>query len=761
MATTCSTTDTAGMGISGNAVRMVMALVGATAVAAQAPTPAPRTLAELRAALVAMPIEDLPGTAALQIRQWLSGEPLPEAVVVVVVDATSAVAQHSMSTDLLVMQHRWLELAVESGTRIGLDANATAKLPTTACCVVVHGEDFTYGYAFEGVLSPCPLLTIPIQVHDAHGKPVAGWAVPGAVTDAAGRAQWQVPAYRLAAYHHVSLNGPLAPAWGMVGSDEVIVDLRSPGAGRDTLPITLPATASLEIVGMHAGAPAEFGHVRIYWRPPFANNNEWRHVQGGAATVVHGLPVGIPLFVRRSSEAPRVLTLAAGRVTRHEVAVPAAPPQVRFRLVDSFGHGLRGASSHEGDTVLDGDRGELRVPVSTEMVFVRLHAHDGEEWSCTPFPTPQIVGTAMHDGGDLVLQPSSRSEYCSGQIFDTSWQPVQTRVWLSDGHAVWSATESDDEGRFRLCIGPWFEGPMTVRVPQFPCFSENEVERGARNVVMVVDSASQARASLAGGMLGLTARRLLGNIEVKAQSCSEPNRWSSTSLQRGGQFQLGIDPGTYDVAVTMADGTVLFAAKNLVVRAHEAMAPAALQQPLPATHRAVQLRFVDPQGHPCPVPGLTDDATASAQAVIPVGGTMLDLPQILQRVLVSADRDIVLDPVVVDVEVAGLPAASPWFFGLRVGATGHEAQMPIRALANGHGRMFVPRGVPLRAALFAMRYAANGQPEPLQFGMPTPLNDFVAEFTVPTSGVPGIVRLEAPASLAAQLAAIAASPAPR
>lgn len=758
MATCPRSGNTLHMVRSGTTAGLLAILVGAPAMA-QAPTQDQRRLAALRAGLADLPIETLPGATALQILDWRSGTPLPDAIVVVVPET------HLRSPwppdGILAMQRRWLEVAADSGRRIGLDKNATAMLPPAACCVVVHGEDFTSGHAFEGTLSPCPPLQVPLEVHDPRGRPVAGWPLPGTVTDADGRALWSPSPYRLAASRHALVPGWTQLAWGMLPPGEGVVDLRSPDAGRDPVPITTPATTSLEVVGLRDGAPAELGHVQVYWWAPFENNASWRNGLGGAAMVIHHLPVGIPLFVRRAFEAPQRLTLSAGPRQRHTIVVPAPGPWVRFRLVDDTGRVLRGTSSHEGDTWLDGERGELRVPMATPTVFVRLQAPDGEEWSCAPFPTPQAAGTLQLDGGDLVLQPGSRSEYCRGLIFDTDRQPVQTSVWLSDGHAVWASTESDAQGRFRLCIGPWFAGPMTLRVPMFPCLTEPEVERGDEHVVLVVDSQRPSRASLAGRLQGLSRHRLVSGLAVEAKHCRDPNLRVSTHLQAGGRFQLPLEPGDYDVQVAMADGTVLLAAAGLTARAHEALAPDALQRPLPASHRAVQLRFVDPQGRPFPLPDLTDPATGTAQAVIPAGGTVLDLPQILQRVPVSGDTVLVLDPVVVDVDVAGLPAASPWVFGLAVGAPGHEAHMPIRALTQGRGRMFVPRGVPLRAALFATRYATNGAAMPAPLGAPTPLGDFVAEFTVPTAGRPGPVRLLAPASLAGQLAARAAEPAPR
>ena len=130
----------------------------------------------------------------------------------------------------------------------------------------------------------------------------------------------------------------------------------------------------------------------------------------------------------------------------------------------------------------------------------------------------------------------------------------------------------------------------------------------------------------------------------------------------------------------------------------------------------------------------------------------MDLAPILQRVTVREDMDIVCDPDVVGVAVTGLPRASRWFFGLSVGAEGSRSRAQVVALEGGRGRMFVPRGVPLTAKLFARTYSTKGEAIPL--GAAKELTGFRAQFTIPDSGEPKTLRIAAPTDLMRQLAAI-------
>jgi hypothetical protein len=395
-----------------------------------------------------------------------------------------------------------------------------------------------------------------------------------------------------------------------------------------------------------------------------------------------------------------------------------------------------------------------------QQVHVLVEDDKGEQWSCVPFAPPAGDWQGTRDGGDLVLQPDSTTVYCRGQIVDRAGKPVSTSVLLGDGHAVLARTTSDGDGRFQLCVGPWFTGPMTLVVPDHQRLITGPIERGDHSVRIEVGAPGPSQPRLSGQLLGIGPDVRL-EVVVEAREAGSKNLRASSSLRPGGAFDLSLRPGRYDVVVRLDSGDVLLEALGIELHANEIVAPAALRKPLPASHRFCELRLVDREGMPCPVAPQTRDARATWHEIVPAAGRTLIFPEILQRIDVRGDRNIVIDPVLADVEVTALPAESGWFFGLAIGVPGAENSSQIGQLVDGRGRMFVPRDVPLVAHLYAMRYDAEGRPVPLVFyGRPS-LTGFAGDFRLPADGPVECVRFKAPADLAEQLAAITAPARPR
>ncbi|MBK9129752.1 MAG: hypothetical protein IPM13_18500 [Phycisphaerales bacterium] len=421
---------------------------------------------------------------------------------------------------------------------------------------------------------------------------------------------------------------------------------------------------------------------------------------------------------------------------------------MRYRLTDAQGNVLRGGSCYDGNYSHFPEQGEWWFPASDQPVFVRLIGADGEEWSCAPFRLPEPPNAGVVDGGDLVLVPSSTTLFCDGTVLDPERQPVSTILWLTDGHGIFAQTTSDAAGRFRLCIGPWFDGPIGLGLPSVRCLAEREVRRGDRDVVVVVDPKVPKHSAIVGGLTGLPA--LAGfwpEPRVRASRSGEASECCSTGLSARGEFQLGVQPGVYDVRVALPDGTPVFAAQGVPVGAHEIVAPASLRQSVPSSLRLATVRVVDAAGLPCPVPGLTRDATATFLSLGPVTGAWVELPQLLQRVYVRGDRTVVFDAAVVPVQVRGLPTGSGWHFGLRVAAQGFAAASAPARLGSGGGALLVPRGVPLRCELLAQRYDERGE---VMAAEPVRVAGFAGEFTVAAGGSAPLV-FTAPPDLGAQL----------
>jgi hypothetical protein len=67
--------------------------------------------------------------------------------------------------------------------------------------------------------------------------------------------------------------------------------------------------------------------------------------------------------------------------------------------------------------------------------------------------------------------------------------------------------------------------------------------------------------------------------------------------------------------------------------------------------------------------------------------------------------------------------------------------------------MFVPRGVPLQAKLYATRGGEKRMQIPVAFEIPPALARFDGDFTVAATGDPAPLRFAAPSDLAQQLEA--------
>ena len=736
-------------------------VVLASAVVAMAQQPAGPEWATLAERLRELPVERLDGTPQVLVLDWRTGAPLPDALVV-------ALAAGDVPTTFLpgpVAPARLLARALEVGRRLAVAADGQVVVPAGALVVAVHGDRCAAGD--EGVLAPEPHTPWPIELRGADGTLRPNHVFFGRRSDAHGRLAWPVWPAQRAGNRLLWIGADNLPGLGMLPPGGLVRDGHDASASPTVA--LLPATATLVLRGEHRGVAADLGHASVYRRAPFPRGGGgWaQRARGGEQVEIDDVPVGEALVVHCGEAVIDVPPLTAGE--RRLVVVPrSAPvPIVRYRLVDAGGRVLRGVSSHEGGTVLAGDAGALRVRCDEAMVFVRLFDAAGEEWSTAPFPPPQGLGPGVHDGGDLVLVPSSGTVYCRGRVYDATWQPVRTRVELGDGHGIWASAVSGDDGAFTMRIGPWFASPMGLHVRSHPLLTPLEAERGD-DVVLVVDATRPVHATIAGELLGLAPVPLLGSVEVRAVGVGGTDGEVMTSLRSGGTFALRVAAGRYDVMVVNHGGEVLLAARDIAVGAGETVRPPGLRGPLPAGLQVVPLRCVDAAGLPWPVMALTQPATGRLQAIVPTQATTVVLPQLLRAVALPAAGagaagggapggvvDVVVDIAFADVEVTGLPTASPWSFGLRiVGAGGDGRDARVGELVGGRGRMVVPRGVPLRAELLVQRFDAQGRSW-WDAGSLEPLPGFVGAFVVPAAGVGGAatqVRFVAPVGLVEELA---------
>ncbi len=686
----------------------------------------------------------------IRIVDWRTGAPLPDALVLAV--AAPAMGMHAR--DQAAVRAAWLAAAAKGGLRVRLDAKAMGVLPPDHVAVVLHGETFASGSG--ELLAPAPAITVTLLCRDLRGEPQADVEILGLRSDRQGLVHWRPGAYELALSRWQFVGVAGFPQWGMLPPDAAVLDLRDPGLGKTVVPVPRSESGTLEVRGVHQGEAEELGAVHVRWQMPFEANLRYRSHEAHAAVVLTGLPIGVPMHVRRDHQGEVVKTLEPGRPGRLTLAVTKLEGRMRYRLVDGSGKVLLGTVHAPEPRMLDEARPWLYVRRRDGPVVVRLHDKAGEEWSCAPFVLPAEPWQGTRDGGDLVLVPGSQSVYCRGRIVDAQGRPVATRVHLGDGHAGWGAAVSDADGRFAICIGPWFEGPMTIVVPEYRQQVTRPVRRGEDDLRIEVGEKGNAEPAFTGRLLGLGAAPVLPHLEVEVCDAGSGKARAWSGVQSSGRFGFALPPGRYDVAVKLATGDVLLAATGIELRGTETVAPAALQQPLPPTHRVATLRLVGPDGLPCPVHGLTEPTTAKLQVIVPAAGGELVLQPILQRVTVRGDRDVVVDPVLVEVDVEGLPVGSGWYFGLAVGLPGAPGPWPVGQLEGGQGRMFVPRGIPLEAQLHATRFDASGRPVPAVFGPRPPLASFAGAFEVAATGPVERVRFAAPADLARQLERLAA-----
>lgn len=680
----------------------------------------------------------------LRIVHWRTGAPLPDALAMAVPPLAYSRIRRLSGDERPAA--RYLAAAVLSGRPIRLDDDACGTLPADHVAVVVYGDWFACGGG--GEVAPTPEAAATFVCMDPRGEPIEQRYLNGSTTDALGRVHSSLgEELGTTRFRFVAAGGPRP--WGMLGPDELVLDLRAADLDGKVVPMPSGPTGTLEVVGVRDGRPEELGQLAAHYPAPFAYVGGTRQGEG-ASVRWRGLPLGVPIQMFCEHKPVATKTLTDSHPVRVALSVPALAPHVRYRLVDPHGQVLHGVTP-----VLDGIRfdrrnGILAVRRDVEQVTVRLWDHEGEEWSCAPF---QLPADAPSDAGDLVLQASSRTPFCSGRVVDRQGRPVATQLRLSDDSGESNSTTSDADGRFQLCLGPWCTDPMPILVPGHHRHRTEPIARGTNDVLIEVDDAGPVQPSCRGQLLGLGPEPTFPSIGLEVLEAGTGRELFGSGLGRNGEFGFALPPGSYDVRLVLANGEELLRWNDFVLPDRAALAPAALFQPLPPSHRFARLRFVDPQGAPCPVHGLTG-ASATVRAIVPAGGGNLEFGTILQRIRVDGDRDVVLDPVLADVEVAGLPTTGGWFFGLSVGIPGWRSPLPIGQLVDGRGRMFVPRNVPLEAHLHAMRFDDHGDVVPFPGTEPPALANFVGDFAVAAADAAPRVGLQAPADLAAQLAEI-------
>lgn len=675
----------------------------------------------------------------LRVVHWRTGAPLPDALAMAVPERAFARIRRQPGAEWPVA--RYLAAAVLSGRPIRLDADGRGTLPADHRAVVVDGDWIACGSG--GDLAPTPEVSVTFVCTDARGEPIEQRYLLGRFTDATGHVRCPLGEV-LGSTRFLFVAAGSPRPWGMLAPDELVLDLRATDLDGKVVPMPSGPTGTLEVAGVRDGTAEELGQLAAFHQVPFVYAGGTRQGEG-ASVRWRGLPLGVPIQVFREHQPVATKTLTDSRPVRVAFSVPALAPHVRYRLVDPHGQVLHGVAPRLDGIRFDSRNGILAVRRDVERVTVRLWYAD-EEWSCAPFKLP---ADAPSDAGDLVLQASSRTPFCSGRVVDRQGRPVATALRLSDDSGESGGTTSDADGRFQLSLGPWRTDPMPILVPGLQRHLTEPIARGTNDVRIEVDDAGSVQSFCHGQLLGLGPEPTFPPVALEVLDAGTGRVCLGSGLHRNGEFGFALPPGAYDVRLTLPNGEELLRENGIVLRDRTAVAPAALHQLLPPSHRFAQLRFVDPQGAPCPVYGLTGPS-ATVSAIVPAGGGDLELGQILQRIRVDGDRDVVLDPVLAEVEVAGLPTTGGWFFGLSVGIPGAQDLLPIGQLVLGRGRMFVPRHVPLAARLHAMRFDDHGDVVPFT-GMPPPaLANFVGDFAVASTRV----HLQAPADLAAQLEAL-------
>jgi hypothetical protein len=680
------------------------------------------------------------GTVELQVLDWRTGAPLPDAVVVV--GGMLAWPWDTASA----------RDAVASGQRIALDADARARVPARRVVFAGRGDALAMGSG--GCLVPIPEFDVRLQRSDAAAAADSGWW--WGIDEAAIRQSGA----RLGTTRWLRLGMPMHEPAGALWPGAVVVDALG-------MPLAAPLVAdfgpraALVVVGMRGARPAALGRVDVRPCCAFAQSDFGTSRTGGDEIVFASVAAGLPLSVSCGERTQIVAPLAPGERRRVTLELPAPVPMLRYRLVDPTGRALRLWNAYDSGMTADPDRSELLVAVGAQHLFVRLRDDVGEDWSCAPFVPPVRTEARVHDEGELVLHPSSRTEYCRGRVFDAAWQPVRAAVSLTDGNGVRATAATDDEGRFRVCIGPWFTGPISLGVPGHHLLTPLTVARGDDVVLVVGPTGPSVRGSVGITLLGLPPVPMVHSLEITATPVDDAERRSSTS-SNDAHTLFWLLPGRYHIAVASPDGRVSLAARNVVVRAGEHVAPPELSQPLPSQVRAAQMRFVGADGAPCPIGNVTQPATARWQVLVAREGETVSLPGVPWRGFVRAAgdtvQDVVLDFVVADLVVAGLPTGSEWQFGLAISLPDAEPHAQPALLRDGAARVLVARGTRLRAHLFAH---LAGRPVP-SYPPATPNVVFErggGEFVVGAGRAPRI-GVQAPRDLYLQLQALREAPAP-
>jgi hypothetical protein len=273
------------------------------------------------------------------------------------------------------------------------------------------------------------------------------------------------------------------------------------------------------------------------------------------------------------------------------------------------------------------------------------------------------------------------------------------------------------------------------------------VSRGDHDVVVHVDPDGTNWPTIHGRLLDLpvpcSLRTLLLVTAVDDASGRGPREgW----FRPDGSFTVSCRPGTYSVSVGLPDGTPLFGARGVVVGPNRDVHPPDLQRKLPADLRLARVRLLDGAGRPLTLRAQSMDSTR--YFLLPLGGADVALPY-LQPMHLDGDRDITLDPAVVELRIDGLEPIGGWQFGARLcSATGRDFEREVR-LEQGRARMLVLRGIAMRIELLAQRYQEQGV-QPLT---PALLSGFAGGFQVaPGSTEPVVLR--APTDLREQLQAL-------
>ncbi|MBK9129753.1 MAG: hypothetical protein IPM13_18505 [Phycisphaerales bacterium] len=281
-------------------------IVALTAGCVAAATPQDRAdaeLAALRAAVGELPVSPAVGTQPLRVVDWRTGQPLPDAVVVEVPAHLRPSWADRGEADVVQRQRAWLRAAL-AGRRIALDGRGSALVQgVPSATLVVHADGFAV--VDSGCASPCPTQRLTVEVVDPDGNPLPGVVVGTSATDGRGRATLSFDDRTLASQRHVLV---AAAEYGneLIGGRPMVlppgttvVDTRNPDVATRPLRLTLPATAQVEVRGVHDGAPAAYSELAIYWQPPFARNLAWRRQPGGVLATLAGLPADIAVHIRQ------------------------------------------------------------------------------------------------------------------------------------------------------------------------------------------------------------------------------------------------------------------------------------------------------------------------------------------------------------------------------------------------------------------------------------------------------------------------------